>query len=304
MIIKIFFMNNNRLFIVLSACLILLSCQKIKKGEQSSEQKALQQMVGRMASNMSQDTLENYVFLLFNKMLLPLQNFDSVHRSAATVAATFNDASENPCSVGNLYINNNSFSPSSDNHYYYNSIEDMTSGSSRTMNADLRTLYGQDVNVKIDGNNLYSAFSTTVHVPLSLDLSASLPYGGSYIQGSDLTLTWTADPNNNMGNVLIRVYYYSAESKRENSSNPDSIQTLQYIVPDNGSYTIPATTLNAFPLSSYMGFSIARANQYKVTSTNSGKYVYIYPIVEVSSGLIKVTTKPLVYARLEQTQNY
>ena len=52
----------------------------------------------------------------------------------------------------------------------------------------------------------------------------------------DFQLQWLPDADNTWGNVLIQLFYYSALSRKSDSTMPDKISTVNMTVPDNGRY--------------------------------------------------------------------
>lgn len=89
-------------------------------------------------------------------------------------------------------------------------------------------------------------------------------------------MKWRPDPENVFGEIVLQVYYYAGLSTTRNPSMPTQITGLRYQLPDNGSFTIPASDLARFPEGAIVGISIGRATySQQVFTRTTYKYCMI-----------------------------
>jgi len=267
---------------------LLFSCEKTESPAPAKEDNAALRALNALADDLP--PVKNYIVLALNKRAaLPQYTVDAAN--GASVLAGFYNTAGNKVSVGNIHAGNMTVSPAENNVYSYTSNMTIDTESRVPSNGRIMDLAGQDVTISADGGNGYSGFSQTVHVPADFNLNASAY--SQYVGGTDLTLNWTPDPSNQFGNVLINVTPYPGSGA--------NVPSLGYIVPDNGSYTVPATTMAAFPFNSFITYSIARANEYEADPVND---IMIYTVTEVSSDALLVVPSPNIYVRLEVVDRY
>jgi hypothetical protein len=286
-------MNIKVLSFSLLTPLLLFSCRKpVSPTEVKSDSAGVSKM-----SLLLDDIppLKNYIILSFHKRA-ELPQYANPDNNSAGVAGAFFNAANNYVSVGNIHVGDLTISPNAAGTYSYAS--NMQGGGGTTKTAGVMGIdgaYGQDITVSIDGGNGYSGSSHTVHVPADLNVTPSAYE--KFKWGSNLTLNWAPDPQNQLGEVLINVFYYPGLSRYQQSSNPVAISSLSYLVPDNGAYTIPGSAMSAFPEYSYIGYSVARANEYEVDPVQD---IMIYTVVEVTSNAMLVIPESDIYIRFEK----
>jgi hypothetical protein len=262
---------------------LMLSCEKPENPALSPEGSSTLQMLNALTGD--PPPIKNYIVLALTKRAtLPQYTVEAAN--GASVMAAFYDGAGNKVSVGNIRAGDLTVSPAENNVYSYTSNMSNNTSSKLPSGGRVMDLAGQDVTVSADGGNGYSGFSQTVHVPADFNLNASAY--NKYVGGTDLTLNWTPDPSNQFGQVLINVTPYPGTGTH--------VSGLGYLAADNGSFTIPATTMASFPFYSFITYSIARANEYEADPVND---IMIYTITEVSSDALQVVPSPYIYVRME-----
>ena len=185
------------------------------------------------------------------------------------VAAAFLDSSNNKLiGVDNLLVNNKPISRNVDSTYSFDYAQEAS------LNEGL-ALYGTNVPITIHGVSDEDTVTTTVYLPKKIVQSLT-DFPDSVGVSKSLTLKWVTDPNNRWGNVIIQVYYYEGLSHKSDSTLPAHINTLNFTVPDDGSYTIAATDLQVFPAKAYIGISIARGTQNESVLPISKKRIFYF----------------------------
>jgi hypothetical protein len=139
-------------------------------------------------------------------------------------------------------------------------------------------LYGSNVKIKIAGSTLADTVTRNVYMPKKvLKLVKNFP-NQILLTSNGYTIQWSKDSLTSWNNIVIQVEYIPTLSKLYNPSAPNDVTPLMYIVPDNGSYTIPAGALNVFPNNSYVRISVGRGSMTSAQLPVSHKTVYFYTI--------------------------
>jgi hypothetical protein len=196
------------------------------------------------------------------------------------VSAAFIDSNNNKITfVRTLSVNDQIIQPGQDSMYSYNYGSDQVSKSSQ--------LFGTRILVAINGIDEADTVSSSVYLPKQLSPNIEdYPDTVSISQG--LPLQWLPDSDNTWGNVLIQLFYYSALSRKGDSTMPDKISTVNIVVPDNGRYYLSHSELNAFPKNAYIGITIARGTQNQAILPMSRKRVYYFSSTSVSTPPVRV----------------
>lgn len=193
--------------------------------------------------------VKNYIALLFSEHP---GYIDSNYKYSLTVFAKFLNNNTTLNSAGVLSVNNFAFiSPDANNNYAYNSqVADVNK---------VKEMYGNRIPISVAGNGSVNSETENLYVPrriFNYNLDSILP---TLANNKPHTLTWTADPQNIFGKVVIQLTYLQSNSIDNNPNNPSKVEALLYTPLDNGSFTIPATDLARFPVSSFVMLSISRA---------------------------------------------
>ncbi|HTQ66138.1 MAG TPA: hypothetical protein VMI12_15180 [Puia sp.] len=185
------------------------------------------------------------------------------------IAAAFIDSNSNKLTgVDDLSVNNKAINRNVDSTYSYDY------GEQSSLNEGL-ALYGTNVSITIKGCSNADTATKTVYLPRKL-INVVSDFPDAIDASGDLSLKWAVDPANIWGHVIIQVYYYAGLSHSSDSTMPEQINTLNYTVADNGSYTIKSKDLNIYPVKSYIGISIARGTQSEVVLPISKKRVFYF----------------------------
>jgi hypothetical protein len=112
-----------------------------------------------------------------------------------------------------------------------------------------------------DVSNRNSNWSDSLYVPRLLNVRRS-PDRESFSKSSGLTLTWDVDNNREHDKgVLITVNYHHQAEKLENGSLPNQDIDKNFIVLDNGTFTLNTANLGEFPTPlNHLSVSVFRGN--------------------------------------------
>jgi len=218
----------------------------------------------------------NYVLINASQVLSKTDS-EELH---VGVSAAFIDSNNNKITfVRALSVNDQIIQPGQDSTYNYNYGSDQIGKSSQ--------LFGTRVLVAIHGIDEADTVSSSVYLPK--ELSPSLEdYPDTISINHGLSLQWSPDPDNTWGNVVIQLFYYSALSRKADSTMPDQIATVNITVPDNGKYYLSHSELNVFPKNAYIGITIARGTQNEAILPLSRKRVYYFSSASVSTMPVKL----------------
>jgi hypothetical protein len=141
----------------------------------------------------------------------------------------------------------------------------------------------------ITGSNDIEAISRSIYVPQNIVIS-TLDFPRTFLRkNQNLNLRWLPDPNNIFGKAFIEVYYYQSLSQLNDPAFPNSIQSVQYTVNDNGNFTIPSGDLQRFPQNSYVGVAIGRGTVVIDYTNNTRRKVYFYTISDCKTSPLLVS---------------
>ena len=219
-----------------------------------------------------------YNYVLINaSQVLSKSDSEELH---VGVSAAFIDSNNNQITfVRALSVNDQIIQPGQDSMYNYNYGSDQISKSSQ--------LFGTKVLVTIHGTDETDTVSSSVYLPKQLSPSLE-DYPDTVSMSRGLSLQWSPDPDNTWGNVVIQLFYYSALSRKADSTMPDKISTVNITVPDNGRYYLSYSNLSAFPENAYIGITIARGTQNEAILPLSRKRVYYFSSASVSTPPVRV----------------
>jgi len=191
---------------------------------------------------------------------------------------SYNGVSKN---AGNVIINSRTIPINSSTVYEFR-YEGPT-------NNEGKSLPGTNTVMGITGSSEVESISRTVYVPQNIVVSTQ-HFPRTYLRrNQNLLLQWRPDPNNIFGKAFIEVYYYKTLSQLNNPSFLNSIQSVRYTVNDNGSFAIPSSDLQRFPLNSYAGVAIRRGTVIIDYTTNTRRKVYFYAISDCKTIPLLVT---------------
>jgi hypothetical protein len=219
----------------------------------------------------------NYVLISANQVT----NKADTNDYQISVEAAFIDSSTNRLSgVSDLTVNDRSVLRANDSTYSfgYNNSPYFQEGLS---------LFGTNVNISIKGNSAEDSVSRTVYLPKKI-VRLINDFPEQIDLSKPLQLQWAADEMNPWRKVIIQVYYYPNYSQANDPSLPNSIKPLQYNAPDSGSFTVPVSDLQRFPIKSVIGISIARGTQNTAVLPLSRKRVYIFSSSSASTTPLQV----------------
>jgi hypothetical protein len=196
------------------------------------------------------------------------------------VSAAFIDSNNNQITnVRTLSVNDQIIQPGQDSLYNYNYGTDEISKSGR--------MFGTKIPVAIHGMDEEDTVSTSIYLPKQL--SASLEdYPDTISKSQGFSLQWLPDSDNTWGNVVVQVFYYSALSRKSDSTMPLNISTVNITVPDNGKYSLNQSDLSTFPRNAFIGITIARGSQNEAILPLSRKRVYYFSSASVSTPPVRV----------------
>jgi|SRR5579863_678554 len=197
------------------------------------------------------------------------------------VSAAFIDSNNNKITyVRTLSVNDQIIQPGQDSLYSYNYSSDEMTKSSQ--------LFGTRILVAIRGMDEADTVSSSVYLPKQLSPSLE-DYPDTVSMSRGLQLQWQPDSDNTWGNVLVQLFYYSALSRKADSTMPDGISTVNITVPDNGRYYLSESELNVFPKNAYIGITIARGTQNEAILPLSRKRVFYFSSASVSTPPVRIT---------------
>jgi hypothetical protein len=218
----------------------------------------------------------NYVLINASQVLSKTDS-EELH---VGVSAAFIDSNDNQITfVRTLAVNDQIIQPGQDSMYSYNYASDQVSKSSQ--------LFGTKILVTIHGIDEDDTVSSSVYLPKQLSPSLE-DYPDTISTSHGLQLLWSPDSDNTWGNVVVQLFYYSALSKKADSTMPDKIQPVNITVPDNGSYYLSQSDLSAFPENAYIGITIARGTQNQAILPLSRKRVYYFSSASVSTPPVRI----------------
>jgi hypothetical protein len=219
-----------------------------------------------------------YNYVLINaSQVLSKSDSEELH---VGVSAAFIDSNNNRITyMRALSVNDQIIQPGQDSLYNYNYSSDEIIKSSQ--------LFGTRILVAIHGMDEADTVSSSVYLPKQLSPSL-VNYPDTISISNGLSLKWLPDSDNTWGNVLIQLFYYSALSRKADSSMPDKISTVNITVPDNGRYYLSHSELNAFPKNAYIGITIARGTQNEAILPLSRKRVFYFSSTSVSTPPVRV----------------
>jgi|SRR5664279_1602943 len=219
-----------------------------------------------------------YNYVLINaSQVLSKSDSEELHIG---VSAAFIDSNNNRITyVRTLSVNDQIIQPGQDSMYNYNYGTDEISKSSQ--------LFGTRILVTIHGMDEADTVSSSIYLPKQLSPSLE-DYPDTVSMTRGLPLQWLPDSDNTWGNVVVQLFYYSALSRKSDSTMPQNISTVNITVPDNGKYYLTQSDLSAFPRNAYIGITIARGTQNEAILPLSRKRVYYFSSASVSTPPVKV----------------
>jgi hypothetical protein len=219
-----------------------------------------------------------YNYVLINaSQVLSKSDSEELH---VGVSAAFIDSNNNRITyVRALSVNDQIIQPGQDTLYSYNYGSDQISKSSQ--------LFGTKILVTIHGMDEADTVSSSVYLPRQLSPTLE-NYPDTVSLSRGLSLQWSPDPDNTWGNVVVQVFYYSALSKKADSTMPNKISTVNITVPDNGRYYLSQSDLSAFPKNAFIGITIARGTQNEAILPLSRKRVFYFSSASVSTPPVKL----------------
>ncbi len=214
----------------------------------------------------------NYVLINANQVANKTDSTD-FH---INVAAAFIDSSNNKITgINNLSVNNKPITRNVDSTYSFDYARQASL-------SEGVALFGTNVIITLNGESSADTVTRAVYLPKKLVNSLS-DFPDALNTSKDLTLKWAIDNRNPWGKVIIQIYYYEGLSYANDSTLPAHINTINYTVPDNGSYNISSSDLQRFPPKSYVGITIARGTQNVVVLPLSKKRVFYFSSSSVST---------------------
>jgi hypothetical protein len=269
-------MKRVALFLSLTAItafIIFYSCRKeIDKNETLME--ALASAMG--GGGDQEDFFHNYILLRSSQRV---NGLDSSFEIFAGANFSDNGISKN---AGNLIINSRNIPINNSSTSYDFRYEGPAYNEGKI-------LPGTNVLMGITGSNDIEAISRSIYVPQNIVIS-TLDFPRTFLRkNQNLNLRWLPDPNNIFGKAFIEVYYYQSLSQLNDPAFPNSIQSVQYTVNDNGNFTIPSGDLQRFPQNSYVGVAIGRGTVVIDYTNNTRRKVYFYTISDCKTSPLLVS---------------
>jgi hypothetical protein len=249
----------------------LLSCTKLDIRDQVNMAK--KNMMTILSTTDS--TNINSFFWLCGDQLLGAK--DSSFRISAL--ATFTDSVTHlPVGINGIILNSRNLNQQSDH-----SLSFMYSDTAAYLQEGL-DIFGTTVKVKITGSSPADTVTRLIYMPKKVVRNvADFPLGKLDI-ANNLTLNWTPDPSCTWGNVAIEIFYNAAKSRFLNDPTlPASDTTFSYIVPDNGTYTIPSSDLRRLKVRSIVSISLGRGSILQAVLPISARRVFYYATSSVST---------------------
>jgi hypothetical protein len=168
-----------------------------------------------------------------------------------------------PVDAGSVTIGNKNLnSDGESNTYYYTAFA--------SEDANLSSNFGKSITFGMSGNpgNGIPSFSTSLFVPNEISIYS--PSGNSFSKTEDLIIEWNEDPGNT-NKVYILLGYNGFASNEKDPSLPEEDFELIYESNDDGSYTIPKSSLNVFPGGGIVRLIVVRGN-YRIEEASSKYY--------------------------------
>lgn len=185
-----------------------------------------------------------------------MQSADDMDTSTSFTINVFgkftNDISGDIVNAGNIIINNSQIIGSGPGNLYQYTYDQNTA-------PRVRSFIGNFVDVQVKGGNSVDSLRRQLYIPKPIFLPNLYKSIATISNNKSYNLTWNADPQNMFGKVLIEIEYHGGVSIYNNPANPKSVECLVYTVSDNGSFVIPKSDLQRFPVSSYISIHISRA---------------------------------------------
>jgi hypothetical protein len=219
-----------------------------------------------------------YNYVLINaSQVLSKSDSEELH---VGVSAAFIDSNNNQITnVRVLSVNDQIIPAGQDSMYNYNYGSDEISKSSQ--------LFGTKILVSINGTDEADTVSSLIYLPKQLSPTLE-NYPDTISMAHGLPLQWSPDADNTWGNVMVQLFYYSALSRKADSTLPERISTVNITVPDNGKYYLTQSDLSVFPRNAFIGITIARGTQNQAILPLSRKRVYYFSSASVSTPPVRV----------------
>ena len=133
--------------------------------------------------------------------------------------------------------------------------------------------FGTTREFAIEGNPSLNipAFDTTLYIPKELSITNTFPNDELH-NNQALTLQWNQDTQNDF--CYLAINYDVLTSNDDDSSLPDSTIFWSVKIPDNGTYTIPTSVLQQFPVGATIDFFLVRGNAL-IVNKNGKKYTVL-----------------------------
>ena len=216
--------------------------------------------------------LYNYVLIDYKRIQTPEDSGFNVNAYAA-----FTDSTTGALNTVHSLTINSTTPVDSNNAYTLN--YSTTAG---------KALAGASASVRLAGSSATDTLNSSIYVASDLGRSLSgLPTNGKAKFNKPFTLTWTPDSHSSSLSVIVQLYYYAGLSQSADSALPATMNTLSYMVQDNGSFTFPSADVDTIPQNAYMGISIGRVYQTQGLLPVSNRRVFLV-------GLSEVTSSPLL----------
>jgi len=227
------------------------------------------------------DTPNAYSYIILSGNQNVDRNDSSYH---IDINASFTDSLTGQA-VNTLGISiNNRNLVSNSNHAYHFAYND----TSTTIQEGL-SLYGTNVKIKITGTSSADTVTQMIYMPKKVYKTVNDFPTGSIGTSGNLVVSWTPDPLNSWGNVVIKIWYNSSMSRflRDSSLSAQDIE-LTYTVPDNGSYTISSSDLQAFQPKSLVSIALGRGTKMQAVLPISKMRVFYFAVSSESTPPINI----------------
>lgn len=272
--------------LVFTAFLILSACNKEDKKPSTPSDFVIPESLQKASRTFTESSNSYGNYVVIKCMQLANQtNRENSYDISAYAKFTTNGVLVN---TGPITINNRIIGVNPDTLYEYTYRDStLTEG---------KSLMGNNINVfAISGepppNDSPTDRNKIMIVPKEI-FPSSMPLPQSTVNRSlSFPLTWNPDPTNQFQKVNIEVSYYKGISQYHAANMPNSIPSLFYQVPDNGSFTIPQSDLSRFPQGAYISISISRA----WIDNTAGNITYV-SIVEAHTIPLLVTDNSVLSA--------
>jgi len=128
------------------------------------------------------------------------------------------------------------------------------------------------------------AFTDSMYVPAEIHMTTPATPGITAIsKSSSLPVHWNLDANND--SIIVGFNYDYVISQFADSTMPSADYSAYWIVPDNGSFTIPASAFSSVPLGGYVRVLVGRGIGRLVGPSTHRFHVYA---ATVSDGIFKM----------------